>query len=125
MSNNQQNYDELNGQKYKIDHQRRHYPFTIVWTPVPILSWLFPHVGHLGIGKSDGSVKDFGRPYKVLTNSNQFGRPLKYWILDPKLAKGGIEGWDQAIEDASIPFCKRMVCVYLKLLIKINFIFSC
>lgn len=106
---NETKMSEIKQEDYQIDHKRRHYPFTIVWTPVPILSWIFPHVGHLGIGKSDGHVKDFGRPYKVLTDSNQFGRPLKYWILDPSKAKDGIKGWDDAIEEASFAFCKRMV----------------
>ncbi|XP_027206002.2 transmembrane protein 222-like [Dermatophagoides pteronyssinus] len=114
VNNNNKNNDNNNGtdvvnlDDYKIDHKRRYYPFTIVWTPVPILSWLFPHMGHLGIGKSDGHVRDFGRPYKILVDSLQFGRPLKYWILDPRLAKGGIKGWDDGIDEAGNLFCKRM-----------------
>lgn len=93
--------------KYKIDHKKRYYPFTIVWTPVPLISWLWPRAGHLGIGKSDGHVKDFAISYKVTTDSNLLGRPLKYWILDPSKAKGGIEGWDKAIEETTPLFCKK------------------
>ncbi|UXI15335.1 Neuron navigator 2 [Sarcoptes scabiei] len=118
---NETKMSEIKQEDYQIDHKRRHYPFTIVWTPVPILSWIFPHVGHLGIGKSDGHVKDFGRPYKVLTDSNQFGRPLKYWILDPSKAKDGIKGWDDAIEEASFAFCKRMHLDFYQNLATIDF----
>jgi hypothetical protein len=27
------------------------FPFCIVWTTIPIISWLLPFVGHTGIGK--------------------------------------------------------------------------
>ena len=28
----------------------RCFPCCIVWTPLPILAWLFPIIGHAGIG---------------------------------------------------------------------------
>lgn len=95
-------------QSIMIDHKRRYYPFTITWTSVPLITWLFPWAGHLGIGKSDGHVVDFGRPYKILTDSKQLGPPLKYWVLDPRKAKGGIQGWDKGIDEANVMMCKKM-----------------
>lgn len=25
------------------------FPFCIVWTPIPVLTWFFPFIGHMGI----------------------------------------------------------------------------
>ena len=41
------------------DHYER-YPYCIVWTPIPVLTWLLPMVGHMGICKSNGVIYDFG-----------------------------------------------------------------
>lgn len=35
------------------------YPYSIVWTTIPGLSWFLPTVGHVGICKSDGTIYDF------------------------------------------------------------------
>jgi len=32
-----------------IDVKRNRYPYCIVWTPLPIISWLIPIIGHTGI----------------------------------------------------------------------------
>ena len=37
----------------------------IVWTPLPLLSWLFPFIGHVGIATSDGMIHDFSGPYTI------------------------------------------------------------
>lgn len=36
------------------------YPYCIVWTPIPLLTWILPMVGHMGICKSNGVIYDFG-----------------------------------------------------------------
>lgn len=43
----------------KIDYDLHRYPFCLVWTPIPLLTWLFPFVGHLGIATSQGIIRDF------------------------------------------------------------------
>ena len=48
-----------------VDVQRDRFPFSIVWTPLPLLTWLFPFIGHLGIARSDGLVHDFAGPYYI------------------------------------------------------------
>ncbi|XP_076357258.1 transmembrane protein 222 isoform X1 [Tachypleus tridentatus] len=91
-----------------IDHKRSRYPFCIVWTPIPILTWLFPFIGHMGIATSEGIIRDFAGPYFVSENDMAFGKPTKYWKLDPDLASGGNQAWNSAIRDASEEYSHRM-----------------
>ena len=54
-------------------------PHTLVWAPIPLLTWLYPPIGHLGICLSDGVILDFAGSgmvghvdlYFVLTKINQ------------------------------------------------------
>ena len=41
------------------------YLSSIVWTPIPLLTWLFPFIGHMGICYSNGIIRDFAGPYYV------------------------------------------------------------
>ena len=43
----------------KIDYDAHRYPFCLVWTPIPLLTWIFPFIGHLGIADSKGVIRDF------------------------------------------------------------------
>lgn len=93
-----------------IDLTNHRYPFCIVWTPIPLLTWLFPLIGHMGICTSKGIIRDFAGSYFVSTDKMGFGDPTKYWKLDPTLANNGVTGWDEAVEKASNIYTKRMVC---------------
>ena len=92
----------------KIDHDRHRYPYCIVWTPIPCLTWLFPIIGHMGIAMSSGVIRDFAGPYYVSEDDMAFGHPTKYWQLDPSLAVGGASGWDSAVSEASEIYSHRM-----------------
>ena len=35
------------------------YPFCIVWSPIPVLTWVWPFIGHMGIALSSGVILDF------------------------------------------------------------------
>jgi len=35
--------------KQKIDIKNNRYPYCIVWTPLPCISWFLPFIGHTGI----------------------------------------------------------------------------
>lgn len=35
--------------KQKIDTKNQRYPYCIVWTPLPCISWFLPFIGHTGI----------------------------------------------------------------------------
>jgi hypothetical protein len=48
-----------------IDHSRQRYPYCIVWSPLPPITWLFPFIGHTGIGDSEGIIYDFAGPYSI------------------------------------------------------------
>ena len=65
----------------------KRFPFCIVWTPIPILTWLLPFVGHVGICLSSGIILDFAGPYYVAMDAMSFGNPAKYLMLDPDLAR--------------------------------------
>lgn len=67
--------------QYKIDPQKVRYPYCIVWTPIPLITWLLPFIGHIGIGNSEGIIYDFAGPYYVSINDMAFGSPTKYIIL--------------------------------------------
>ncbi|GET89736.1 hypothetical protein, conserved [Leishmania tarentolae] len=64
-----------------IDPVREHYPFCIVWSPIPILSWILPFVGHIAVCDSQGRVYDFQGSYLIGQDRMLFGSPVKYWDL--------------------------------------------
>ncbi|KAK7201766.1 hypothetical protein NESM_000242600 [Novymonas esmeraldas] len=62
-----------------IDPVREHYPFCIVWCPIPILSWVLPVVGHIAVCDSQGRIFDFQGSYRIGKDRMLFGNPVKYW----------------------------------------------
>uniref|UniRef100_A0A8C5LTC9 Transmembrane protein 222 n=1 Tax=Leptobrachium leishanense TaxID=445787 RepID=A0A8C5LTC9_9ANUR len=71
--------------------------------------WLFPFIGHMGICTSSGVIRDFAGPYYVSEDSMAFGRPVKYWQLDPNLVHAsGPNPWDTAVHEASEEYKHRM-----------------
>lgn len=59
-------------------------PYAIVWAPIPILSWLYPFIGHVGIARSDGTILDFA--VIVRERDMAFGGPARYVPLRPEAA---------------------------------------
>ena len=55
---------QSDGVVYMRDSGER-YPFSIVWTTLPGISFLFPLIGHVGITDSRGVTYDFSGPYQV------------------------------------------------------------
>ncbi|EAY15658.1 D4Ertd196e protein, putative [Trichomonas vaginalis G3] len=55
---------------------------SIVWTQIPILSWLCPALGHVGVVDSHGVVFDFQGPRSVGRGRMLFGDPMQCWKLD-------------------------------------------
>ncbi len=100
----------------RIDPENRRFPLCIVWTPLPIISWILPFIGHMGIATSAGIIRDFAGPYYVSENEMAFGWPTRYWQLD--LSKISTcanrrEVWDRAVADASDEYKTRMVRLVL------------
>eukprot|EP00096_Caligus_rogercresseyi_P007991 TRINITY_DN2620_c0_g1_i1.p1 TRINITY_DN2620_c0_g1~~TRINITY_DN2620_c0_g1_i1.p1 ORF type:complete len:169 (-),score=26.25 TRINITY_DN2620_c0_g1_i1:159-665(-) len=92
----------------KIDFRNHRYPFCVVWTPIPLLSWLFPFIGHTGICTSSGIIRDFAGPYYVSEDDMAFGNPTKYWKLDSESIVGGHSSWDSSVARASEVYSHRM-----------------
>merc|ERR1712002_582524 len=94
----------------EIDNQKLRYPHSIVWTPIPCLTWLFPFIGHMGICTSNGVIRDFAGPYYVSEDCMAFGNPVKYWqlSLDKIPANNKRELWDRGVHDASEEYKGRM-----------------
>ncbi|XP_032688328.1 transmembrane protein 222 [Odontomachus brunneus] len=94
-----------------IHPERQRFPFCIVWTPLPFITYILPFIGHMGIATSTGVIRDFAGPYYVSEDDMAFGKPTKYWQLDYTKAKGGIQGWDAAVAEASEYYKTRMHCL--------------
>ena len=97
ISNNEEN--EKNSKityKTEINIKLSHFPFCIVWTPIPFITYLFPSIGHTGIGTSSGIIHDFAGSFFVSVDDFAFGKPTKYIKL--KLSEQEKYNWDRAIE---------------------------
>ncbi|XP_052211995.1 transmembrane protein 222-like [Dreissena polymorpha] len=98
---------------HRIDHNKQRYPNCIVWTPIPCLTWFMPFIGHMGIATSTGVIRDFAGPYFVSEDDMAFGRPTKYWQLNPEKVRGRKgqhpkETWDSCVYEASEEYKGRM-----------------
>ncbi|NXD16773.1 TM222 protein, partial [Nothocercus nigrocapillus] len=93
-----------------LDAERGRFPFCVVWTPIPVLTWLFPIIGHMGICTSAGVIRDFAGPYYVSVTLNEgICSPCRYWKLDPgKVYSTSPNAWDTAVHDASEEYKHRM-----------------
>mmetsp|Transcript_9066 Transcript_9066/g.13506 ORF Transcript_9066/g.13506 Transcript_9066/m.13506 type:complete len:190 (+) Transcript_9066:163-732(+) len=90
----------------KIDHSLQKYPYCIVWSPLPVISWFFPFIGHTGIGSSNGMLYDFAGPYSIGVGRLAFGAPTRYIQLDP--AKCYLKDWDGGVEEGCSIYSGRM-----------------
>ncbi|XP_072967711.1 protein REVERSION-TO-ETHYLENE SENSITIVITY1 [Typha angustifolia] len=68
----------------EVDPKRAKYPCCIVWTPLPVVSWLAPYIGHVGICREDGTVLDFAGSNFVNIDSFAYGAVARYLQLDRK-----------------------------------------
>lgn len=61
-----------------INVERARFPCCIVWTPLPVLSWFVPFIGHIGVCREDGVILDFAGPNFVCVDNFAFGAPTRY-----------------------------------------------
>lgn len=66
----------------QVDPKKAKFPCCIVWTPLPIVSWLAPYIGHVGIGREDGKVLDFAGSNFVNVDNFAYGAVARYLQLD-------------------------------------------
>lgn len=74
---------------------------SIVWTPLPVLTWFVPIIGHTGISNSKGIIYDFSDDFNVSVDNFSFGTPTKVYYFDPGLIAKGAKAWDKAIQETS------------------------
>ena len=106
---------ERRGPRYDVDVARGRFPYSLVWTPLPGITWLLPCVGHLGVTDSRGVCYDFAGPYSIGVDDLAFGRPMIVVPLDPERAtarrpggKSPQEAWDAAVDAGNDVYCQRM-----------------
>ncbi|KAK9803202.1 hypothetical protein WJX73_002787 [Symbiochloris irregularis] len=99
----------------------RCFPYCLVWCPIPVLSWLLPFVGHMGICTSTGKILDFAASFYVSADAMAFGNPTRYWQLDPARASALVnpnmpvdvhrpeQAWDDLLQGAVLVFQQRPV----------------
>lgn len=93
-----------------VNPEQNRFPYSIVWGPLPCLSWCFPCIGHMGIGDSVGRIHDFAGPYTVNKDMFMVGPVVRYYQLSKKhiekLEADGGTSWDDAINDADREYKK-------------------
>eukprot|EP00542_Grammatophora_oceanica_P000618 CAMPEP_0194063176 /NCGR_PEP_ID=MMETSP0009_2-20130614/79658_1 /TAXON_ID=210454 /ORGANISM="Grammatophora oceanica, Strain CCMP 410" /LENGTH=133 /DNA_ID=CAMNT_0038715197 /DNA_START=34 /DNA_END=432 /DNA_ORIENTATION=+ len=81
--------------------------YTILWSPLPPITWIIPFIGHTGIANSQGIASDFQGPYFVGDQGRMaFGSPTRALRLD--VSDLPDERWDEAIEEANQVYRGRM-----------------
>lgn len=66
----------------EIDPKKAKFPCCLVWIPLPVVSWLAPFIGHVGICREDGAILDFSGSNFVNLDQFAFGAPARYLQLD-------------------------------------------
>ncbi|XP_022750096.1 protein REVERSION-TO-ETHYLENE SENSITIVITY1-like [Durio zibethinus] len=68
----------------EIDSKKAKFPCCLVWTPLPVVSWLAPFIGRVGICREDGAILDFSVSNFVNVEDFAFGAAARYVQLDRK-----------------------------------------
>ncbi|GMI94992.1 REVERSION-TO-ETHYLENE SENSITIVITY1 [Hibiscus trionum] len=66
----------------EIDPKNAKFPCCLVWTPLPVVSWLAPFIGHVGICREGGAILDFSGSYFVNIEDFAFGAVARYVQLN-------------------------------------------
>ncbi|RUS26680.1 hypothetical protein BC938DRAFT_484269 [Jimgerdemannia flammicorona] len=90
----------------RVDFEASRFPYCVVWTPLPFLTWILPFVGHIGIADSHGVIYDFAGPYTISVDHMSFGKPTRYVPMDPTLVTA--VSWDEAVYKGAEVYEGRM-----------------
>lgn len=96
---------QIDSMELSVDAEKDCFPFCLVWTPIPVLTWVLPMLGHLGVADSHGVTYDFAGPYFVGEGHMAFGRTTRYIQLKPSC---GARSWDDAVQEANCVYRQRM-----------------
>ncbi|XP_057850355.1 protein REVERSION-TO-ETHYLENE SENSITIVITY1 [Cryptomeria japonica] len=78
MCLNDKKFHESLPQVAQVNPQQSRFPCCVVWTPLPIVSWLAPFIGHVGICREDGVILDFSGSNFVSVDNFTFGAVARY-----------------------------------------------
>ncbi|KAK1298888.1 Protein REVERSION-TO-ETHYLENE SENSITIVITY1 [Acorus calamus] len=67
---------------HSVDSKKARFPCCLVWCPLPVVSWLAPYIGHLGICQEDGAVLDFSGSNFVNVGNFAYGAVARYLQLN-------------------------------------------
>ena len=87
---------------FSLDIKNDRFPYCIVWTPIPLISYILPFIGHTGICTSNGIIHDFAGSYYVGIDNFAFGTPTKYIMLYPNEKERN--EWDNSIEKGDLKY---------------------
>jgi transmembrane protein 222 len=87
-----------------LDETDQRTPCTVVWTALPVITWICPFIGHVGITDSEGLVTDFSGPYTVTVGSLLGGPARRIWKLDID----DFRRYDKAVHEGAACYGKRM-----------------
>ncbi|KAE8972549.1 hypothetical protein PR003_g27080 [Phytophthora rubi] len=94
-----------------IDASADRFPFCIVWSPLPVITWVLPFIGHLGIADSEGIIHDFEGTNCIGRGNFLFGAPTRYLQLN--VAPNQVTRWDEAVAKGSATYGHRTYNFFL------------
>lgn len=83
--------------------------YSILWSPIPIITWILPFVGHMGIADSKGVVYDFQGPYTIGKTTRPFmafGPITRSFRVD--VSSIDAQQWDESVYEANVVYKGRM-----------------
>ncbi|GER32109.1 green-ripe like protein 1 [Striga asiatica] len=83
-----------------VDPTKAKFPCCLVWTPLPVVSWLAPFIGHVGICMENGTVLDFSG-----SNFNIGAHKCKHRFAHSEY--GAAITWDEALQSTGRHFEHR------------------
>ena len=89
-----------------MDADNARFPLCITWTPIPMITWFLPFIGHTGLCGADGVIHDFAGPYYVSEDDFAFGECHKYVMID--VENGSLQKFQEDIMRADRTYRKRM-----------------
>lgn len=89
-----------------VDAPRQRFPYSLVWGPLPVITWLLPFIGHMGLCDSEGRVHDFAGPYFVGIDRFMTGTVHKYYQF--RDAAASPRQWDEALARADGDYREMM-----------------
>ncbi|XP_060192795.1 protein RTE1-HOMOLOG isoform X2 [Lycium barbarum] len=99
-----------------IDSKRDRFPCCIVWSPLPVLSWFIPFIGHIGICREDGVILDFAGPNFVSVDNFTFGAPTHYFQISKEQnhdeTGSNDDTWESALRKSIQEFQHRSYSIF-------------